>query len=117
VSATVLVDGTAAGDGQVGSYAVGAATSDAPWLLGTPVTVSSSGDLDVVLGGGRRAEEWTVAYVAFNQLDDVPVGLGDGSGDIAFAAPPPGRWSVQVFARFEGGGSAAFYWDVSVEEP
>jgi hypothetical protein len=41
--------------------------------------------------------------------------LEGGGPPVAFAAPEPGTWSVQVNVRFGGDlGSAAYYWELAV---
>ena len=103
--------------GQLGSYTWGAAGSDSPWLQGAPVTVGSGEPLTVVLSGDPPVDDWSAQRVAAGTSDGSgAVSLGSAQGaPIAFVAPGPGRWSVQVLVRFAvGGDSAAWYWLLDV---
>jgi hypothetical protein len=114
-AASLSADGVDAVEGEVGSFSVGDLSSDSPWLPGAEVSLPPGAVVLVTLAGDLAPATWTAAYVPAARLDAPPIGLAEDSGSIEFEAPPPGRWSVQVSVQFEGGGSAAFYWDVLAE--
>jgi hypothetical protein len=103
--------------GQLGSYTWGDAGSDSPWLEGAPIRVGAGEPLTVVLDGDPPVDEWSAQRVAAGTSDGSgAMSLGSAQGaPIAFLAPGPGRWSVQVLVRFAGGSdSAAWYWLLDV---
>lgn len=115
-NASLAVDGGDAVTGQLGSYTWNGGGSDSPWLPGAPIAVGAGERLVLTLGEGVIASDWTARRVVAGTIDGSgAVGLGDGQGPVAFPAPPPGEWSVQVTVRFAGDlGSAAYYWQVTV---
>lgn len=115
-AASLSVDGGEPVTGQLGSYTWNGGGSDSPWLPGTPITIGSGERPSASLDGGAGTATWSARRVAAGSSDGAgAIGLGDGSGPIAFAGPPPGRWSVQLTVHFAGDrGSATYYWDVSV---
>ena len=114
--AALAVDGGDAVTGQLGSYTWNGAGSDSPWLPGAPITVGQGERLGVALDGGAVVAAWTARRVVAGATDGAgAVALGEGQGPVAFPAPPPGAWSVQVTVHFAGGlGSATYYWQVTV---
>ncbi len=102
--------------GQLGSFTWGGGGSDSPWLPGTPVSVGAAEPLTIALGGGVAVAEWSARRVPAGTTNGTgAVALGGGGAPVAFAAPGPGTWSVQVIVRFAGDlGSAAYYWQLAV---
>ena len=85
-------------------------------MPGAPITVGQGERLGVALDGGAVVAAWTARRVVVGATDGAgAVALGEGQGPVAFPAPPPGAWSVQVTVQFAGGlGSATYYWQVTV---
>lgn len=103
--------------GQLGSYTWADGGSDSPWLPGNPIKVGAGEPLTVVVADGPVVADWSAARVVRGTRDGAgAVSLGSADGDpIRFLAPDPGRWSVQVHVRFQGGSdSAAYYWLLDV---
>lgn len=103
--------------GSLGSFTWGGGGSDSPWLPGSPVHVGAGERLTVTVAGDVGVAGWTARRVPAGSTDGAAaVGLGDGTGAIAFQAPPSGAWSVQLTVRFAGDlGSAAYYWRLDVD--
>jgi hypothetical protein len=112
-----MADGAEVAGGHLGAYSIGGATVDSPWLPGAGVTVSAGTQLSVELGRDLTPAEWTASYVPVDSLGNDPTPLAGGRGAIDLMPPPAGQWSMLLDIRFEGGGMAAFYWDVLVEQP
>lgn len=103
--------------GQLGSYTWVDGGSDSPWLPGSPMAVGTGEPLTVDVANAAAVSDWSAARVAPGTADGtgaVSLASADG-GPIRFLAPGPGRWSVQVQVRFQGGSdSAAYYWLLDV---
>ena len=112
--------------GQPGSWSLPGGGSDGPWLPATAlagtVAVPVGATLEVAIEGAA-AESWTAAYAEPSESSPEPIALGNsaepGPGPtIAFAAPPPGDWVVQVAVELvDDGGTVAWFWHVSVGGP
>jgi hypothetical protein len=115
-AASLSVEGGEPVTGQLGSYTWNGGGSDSPWLPGAPIAVGAGEQLTAVLDGGVGVATWSASRVVAGSSDGASaVGLGDGSGSIAFASPATGRWSVQLTVRFAAElGSASYYWRVTV---
>ena len=102
--------------GQLGSFTWGDGGSDSPWLPGARLTVGHAEPLTVSIAGGVAVAEWSVRRVPGGTTDGSgAVALGSGTGPIAFIAPGPGSWSVQVTVGFGGDlGTASYYWQLTV---
>lgn len=100
--------------GALGGYTWAGAGSDAPWLV-PPAdhAVRASGPYRVTFDPALVPEAWTARWAPLDggQAGD-PAGFAQGGGlPIAIEGPArPGSWSLQVDARFAGGGRAAWYW-------
>lgn len=114
--AMLSVDGGDPVAGQLGSYTWNGSGSDSPWLPGAPITVGAGERLTASLDPDVGVAEWSARRVATGTSDGAgAVGVGEGVAPVSFAAPGPGRWSVQVTVGFAGElGSATYYWDVTV---
>jgi hypothetical protein len=116
-SASIQVEGGDPVAGQLGSYTWADGGSDSPWLPGHPITVGAGEPLTVVLANDADVVDWSAARVATGTTDGtgaVSLASADGA-PIRFPAPGPGRWSVKVQVRFQGGSdSAAYYWLLDV---
>jgi hypothetical protein len=115
-AAALAVEGGDPVTGQLGSFTWGDGGSDSPWLPGSPIAVGAGEQLTVALVGGVGVATWSATRVPAGTTDGSgAVGLGTGGPPIAFEAPEPGSWSVQVTVDFDGGlGSASYYWLVTV---
>ena len=115
-AAALAVEGGDPVTGQLGSFTWGDGGSDSPWLPGSPIAVGAGERLTVTLADGVGAATWSAKRVPAGTTDgSAAVGLGTGGPPIAFGAPEPGAWSVQVTVDFDGGlGSASYYWLVTV---
>jgi len=103
--------------GSLGSFTWGDGGSDSPWLPGSPIAVASGEPLTVSLANGVPVGGWTAKRVPVGTSDGVgAVSLADGdAAPMAFPAPGPGTWSVQVVVTFgDNLGSAAYYWQLAV---
>lgn len=118
-AARLAVEGGDPVVGELGSFTWNNAGSDAPWLPGHPIHVSTTEHVTFTLAGAVPIETWHVARVLSSAVPggDGVVGMADGTGSvIGFDAPPAGRWSVTVRVRFGGNlGDAAYYWAVTVD--
>lgn len=115
--AFLAVEGGDRVEGELGSYGWLNGGSDSPWLPGAPIHVGRGERLTLTLSEDVRVETWTVSRSPIDSLGDQLVGIGDGSTDpVAFAAPPPGTWSVSVSVWFADTlGSATYYWQMTVD--
>ena len=116
-AASLRVEGGDPVVGQVGSFTWAGGGSDSPWLPGARIRVGAGERLSLALAPATAIGLWAARRVAPGTLDGAgAVSLGEGRGEpIAFAAPGPGTWSVQVAVRFAGElGSATYYWQVEV---
>ncbi len=101
--------------GQLGSFTWGGGGSDSPWLPGTPIAVGAGEPLSVTLADPTRIAAWTaVRAPVTSTTGSGAVPAGAGSGTVSFAVPAPGRWTVAVTVRFDGGDSATWYWQLDV---
>ena len=114
--ASMAVEGGDPVVGQLGSFTWGDGGSDSPWLPGAPIAVGAGERLTVVVADAAGVAEWTARRVPAGTANGTgAVGVGQGGSKIAFAAPPPGVWSVQVVVLFASDlGSATYYWQVAV---
>ena len=102
--------------GQLGSFTWGGGGSDSPWLPGTPLAVGSGERLTVSIAGALGVADWAARRITSGTSGGSgAVGLGAGTTPIAFAAPGPGSWSVQLTVRFAAAlGTATYYWRLDV---
>jgi hypothetical protein len=116
-SASLAAEGGDPVAGSLGSFTWGDGGSDSPWLPGSPVAAASGEPLSVSLANGVPVDGWTVKRVPAGTSDGVGAAtIADGDATpVAFPAPGPGTWSVQVVVIFgDDLGSAAYYWQVAV---
>jgi len=101
--------------GQLGSYTWLTGGSDSPWLPGAPIDVGAQEPLTVTIGDGVAVVEWSARRTTAGSTSGTgAVSLGRGGPPVAFAAPGPGTWSVQVTIRFADDlGSASYYWQIA----
>ena len=113
--AALAVEGGDPVDGELGSFTWADGGSDSPWLPGAPITVGRRERLAVTIVG-VGVTGWTASRVPIgtaNGFGAVP--LGSGAGTIAFSAPEPGSWTIQVTVQFADDlGSATYYWGLTV---
>ena len=103
--------------GQLGSYTWAGGGSDSSWLPGSPIAVGAGEPLTVRLARPAVVADWSATRVTAGTTDGTgAVALASAEAEpIRFVAPPPGRWSIQVQVRFDGGSdSATYYWLVDV---
>ena len=115
-TASLAVEGGDPVVGQLGSFTWADGGSDSPWLPGTPMRAGAREPMTVAIGDGVSVAEWTARRVPAGTTNGAgAVGLGAGGAPVAFAAPGPGTWSVQVTVRFAADlGSATYYWLLTV---
>ena len=115
-AASLAVDGGDPVVGQLGSFTWGDGGSDSPWLPGAPIGVGAGEQLTVAFADVVGVAGWTARRVPAGPANGTgAVGLGTGGARIDFPAPPPGTWSVQLAVQFAAdGGSATYYWQVTV---
>ncbi len=117
-SASISVEGGDPVVGELGSWSWLNSGSDAPWLPGYPIHVGTGEHLTFWLSETVRIDHWQVARVPPSSIpgDTGSVGMGEGASQlIRFPAPPRGTWSVSVSVWFSVGGSAVYYWAVTVD--
>jgi hypothetical protein len=115
-SASLAAEGGDAVVGQLGSYTWLDGGSDSPWLPGAPISVGALEPLTVAIGGGVPVADWSARRAPAGSATGAgAVALGGGGPPVAFTAPGPGTWSVQLIVRFAGDlGSATYYWQLAV---
>lgn len=115
-TAWISVDGGDPVAGQLGSYTWGLAGSDAPWLRGAPITVGAGEAFRVVMDPVVGIAEWRARFVPYaNDGPDGAVPLAAGVGEVAFAVPPTGEWTVELTVVFaDRQGEARYAWAVRV---
>ena len=115
-AASLAVEGGDPVIGQLGSFLWGDGGSDSPWLPGSPITVGAGERLTATIADGVGVATWSARRVPAGATDgSAAVSLGTGGPPIAFGAPAPGSWSVQLTVDFDGGqGTASYYWLVTV---
>jgi hypothetical protein len=113
--ASLAADGGDPVVGQLGSFTWGGGGSDSPWLPGAPISVGTGEPLSVRLADATRIAAWTAVRAPVTATSGAgAVPAGEGSGPIAFAVADPGRWTVAVTIRFDGGDSATWFWQLDV---
>jgi hypothetical protein len=115
--AVLAADGGDPVTGQLGTFVWFDTASDAPWLPGAPLRVGAGEPLTLRLIPDGRIASWEARYVpAAAQGPEAGKALGQGAGSIAFGAPEPGHWTVEVAIQFGGGaGEAHYFWRLEVE--
>lgn len=114
--ATLAVEGGDPVAGELGSYSWNGGGSDSPWLPGSAITVGTGEQLSVSVEPDVGIATWAARRVAAGTSDGAAaVGVGEGAGPVAFAAPTKGHWSIQLTLGFADDlGSAVYYWDLTV---
>jgi hypothetical protein len=113
--AGLRVDGGDPVAGQLGSFSDADGGSDSPWLPGSPVTAVAGQPIRVELADGSAIAGWTARRAPAGSADGAgATPLAEGVSDVAFRAPGPGSWTVEVTIRFAAGGSATYYWRLDV---
>lgn len=117
------IDGGEPIAGRLGSYTYCDVAADAlPPRSESLTTVALEGPAQIVLsvadGGeglvGYRAGYWTASEW---QGDEVALGAHETAAPLTtteFVGPPTGDWMLAVNLTFAGGGSALYYWHVTV---
>jgi hypothetical protein len=108
--------------GVVGSYALPTGGSDGPWLPAAAIDDGiriTAGTPLVIRIDGPGIASWDATYAASTDpAPDRTAALGGGQiaagHAIEVPAPPPGAWVIAVRVSFDGGGSATYYWRVTV---
>jgi hypothetical protein len=114
-AASLAAEGGDAVVGQLGSFTWGDGGSDSPWLPGAPIAVGAGEPLAVTFADPTPTGPWTAVRAPADATSGAgAVAVGAGAGRVAFAIAAPGRWTVAVTVAFIGGGSAAWYWLVTV---
>jgi hypothetical protein len=117
-AASIAVEGGDPVVGQLGTFTWQDGGSDSPWLDGARIHVGVGEDLFMGLAEPLALDAWSVSRVTPGNRDGfgaMPIAEGRG-GLVRFAAPPVGRWSVQVRVAFAGNlGTALYYWLITVD--
>ena len=115
--AVLAADGGDPVTGQLGTYVWFDTGDDAPWLTGALLRVGPGEPLTLRLIPDGPIARWEASLVpAAAQGPEGAQALGQGAGSVAFGAPEPGDWTVEVFIRFGGGaGEAHYFWRLEVE--
>jgi hypothetical protein len=115
--AVLAADGGDPVTGQLGTFVWFDSASDAPWLPGAPLRVGAGEPLTLRLAPEGGITGWSARYVpAAAQGPEGAKELGKCTGSIAFGAPGPGDWTVEVSIEFDGGaGEAHYFWRLEVE--
>lgn len=115
--AVLAADGGDPVTGQLGTFVWFDTGSESPWLPGAPLRVGAGEPLTIQLIPEGRIAGWEARYVpAAAQGPEGAKALGQGAGSIAFGAPGPGDWTVEVSIQFDGGaGEAHYFWRLEVE--
>ena len=101
--------------GQLGSFTWAGGGSDSPWLPGSPIAVGAGEPLSVTLADGSPIAAWTAVRAPVASASGAgAVPEGEGAGTIVFAVAVPGRWTVAVTIRFDGGDAATWFWRLDV---
>jgi len=109
--ARLMVEGGDPVVGQLGSFTFAGGGSDSPWLPGSPVAIGADEPVTVTLSDGQAIASWTARRAAAGATNGAGATLiGEGGAVVAFKAPGPGSWTVEVEIRFTSGGSATYYW-------
>jgi hypothetical protein len=100
--------------GDLGGYTWAGAGSDAPWLVPPPErAVKAAGPYTLVFDPPLEVVSWTARWapVTGDTAGD-PAGWAEGGAGVIVVDGPgrAGAWSLQLDARFAGGGRAAWYW-------
>lgn len=113
--ALLRVEGADPVAGQLGSYTFAGGGSDSPWLPGSPVTAAAGEPVTVGLADGSAVAGWAARRAPAGATSGTgATAIGDGEAAVAFSAPGPGSWTVEVTIRFATGGSATYYWRLDV---
>jgi hypothetical protein len=102
--------------GQLGTFLWRDGGSDSPWLPGTPATIDAAVRLEFGLSAAVPVASWR-ARLGRAGVDDPSSArpIGEGTGAIGVAGPPPGRWTLELTVVFgEGLGDARYYWLLDV---
>jgi hypothetical protein len=114
-AATLQVEGGDPVVGQLGSYASDQGGSDSPWLRGAPIVAGNREVLGLLVPGNAALADWAVQI---SPLDPAPGThirpLATGTGPVVFRAPGEGAWSIAITLHFAKGGSATYYWQLTV---
>jgi hypothetical protein len=115
--AVLAADGGDPVTGQLGTFVWFDTGSDAPWLPGAALRVGAGEPLTLRLIPDGAIEGWTARFVPTTAGGpDGATMLGQGTGSVAFEAPDPGEWTVEVSITFAGGaGEAVYFWRLEVE--
>lgn len=116
-AATLAAEGGDPVLGQVGTFIWRGGGSDAPWLPGSPIRAGAGEPLFVGLDPAVPIDDWNARFLpAGAPGPDGAIPIGEAGGVPGFAAPGPGRWTVQMSIEFgDDLGSASYFWQVQVE--
>jgi hypothetical protein len=124
IARLVLPDGVAVA-GELGTFAYRDSYADSPWLAAAGLETARVGagqQLTAALPSGNRFGDWSVSYAAAHDVGAelimplAGVGGGQPVAQVAFDAPPPGEWVVQLFLVFpDDDGDATYYWRLNVD--
>ena len=116
--AVLLGTGSGPAMGALGTFSWDGLVSDSPWIVPRRGVDAAPGTpLRVRFASGPAQVDWTARWARIRGGEartPRAAGSGDG-GRIRVDAPvEAGDWSLQLEARFPGGGRAAWYWRVVV---
>ena len=113
-------------DGHPGSFLIGTAGSDSPWIparILAPINVAAHGQLRIGFPDDPAilVSSWTAEVAASTDEQGAhPVALAESAagqpatGEILLIGPGVGDWVMLVDVRFANGDSAAYFWQLVV---
>jgi hypothetical protein len=104
--------------GEQGGFTWQGLGSDTPWLVPPAAeSVHDAGPYTVTFVPPLLTEVWTARWapVVDGAAGDIAGSEQGGDGPVVLDGPVgPGSWSLQVDARFAGGGRCAYYWRLEI---
>ena len=104
--------------GALGTFSWDGLVSDSPWIVPRTAVPAGPGDaLRIRFDPGPGQSSWTARWARIRDGEATKpraAGSGDDGRVVVEAPSDAGDWSLQLEARFAGGGRAIWYWRVSV---
>jgi hypothetical protein len=104
--------------GALGTFSWDGLVSDSPWIVPRKAVLVRPGDgLRIRFEPGPGQSSWAARWARIRGGEATrphAAGSGDDGRVVVEAPTDAGDWSLQLEARFAGGGRAIWYWRVSV---